>query len=309
MSEYAAILCARMYSGRLPGKALAVYCPNGVDNLTQIIHRWQASERTPMLVVSTTTQVVDDAIEQTAERAGVPCYRGHPTNVVEQMNGALMAYAPDARHVARALADNPLVDVALADWRYDVLVETGAEGVAYTIDHSRITYAGTTDVWSRSAWDKIVSLSSGSQLEHPGAHYWDNLGAYNFVYLQPPRREYLAPARTELDTPQDLEMLKALWSEYELLSEDGNGYTFPTLTALRLLEHFQEISNINAAIPAKTQTQARYTKGLPFLCRSCQRRAGTIVAGDLVIACPGCGSRQKFYSRPPTRVSKLAHHY
>ena len=177
MHDYCVILCARMSSGRLPGKALAVYCPDGVDNLTQVIHRWQSSERTPILVVSTTTHVVDDAIEQTAERAGVPCYRGHPTNVVEQMNGALTAYAPDARHVARALADNPLVDVALADWRYDVLCETGAEGVAYTIDHSRITYAGTTDVWSRSAWDKIVSLSSGSQLEHPGAHYWDNLGA------------------------------------------------------------------------------------------------------------------------------------
>ena len=295
-----------MSSGRLPGKALAVYCPDGVDNLTQIINRWQSSERTPILVVSTTTHVVDDAIEQTAERAGILCYRGHPANVAEQMNGALMAYAPDAQHVARALADNPLVDVALADWRYDVLVETGAEGVAYTIDHGRITYAGTTDIWSRSAWDKIISLSSGSQLEHPGAHYWDNLGAYNFVYLQPPRREYLAPVRTELDTPQDLEMLKALWYEYVLR---GGARGLETLTALRMLENLPAIAALNAAIPVKTQTQARFAKGLPFLCRACQRRAGTILSGDLIVSCPNCGSKQKYYSRPPARVSKLARDY
>lgn len=307
MTNYAVILCARMSSGRLPGKALSVYCSDGTDNLTQIIHRWQNSERTPTLVVSTTTDVVDEAIEQAAERAGVPCWRGHPTNVAEQMNGALMGYAPDAQHIARALADNPLVDVALADWRYDVLCETQADGIAYTIDHNRITYAGTTDVWNRAAWDKIVSLSSGSQLAHPGAYYWDNLNQFNYVHIQPPRREYLAPVRTELDTPQDLEMLKTLWLACEYNQLDGRCLT--TLDALRILEREPAIAAINAGVPTKTQTVPLYSKGLPFLCKTCQRRAGTILSGDLVLSCPNCGARQKFYARPPSRESKMARHY
>ncbi len=292
-------------SGRLPGKALAVYCPDGTNNLSQIISRWKSSRRSPAIIVSTTTAREDDSIERAAELAGASCYRGHLTNVIDQMDGALKTYAPNAAHIARALADNPLVDVGLADWRYDVLCETGAEGLVYTTDNERITYAGTTDIWSRAAWDGIVAQSSGSQLEHPGAYYWDNLNQFNFVYLQPPPREYLANVRTELDTPQDLEMFRELWNAnhlYFITAPAGVGTTFvETDWALRYLEEHPDIAAINASIHTKTQTHPAYTKGLPFLCKSCQRRTGTIVSGDLVVSCPNCGKKQKYYSRPPDR--------
>src|SRR3990167_10444427 len=163
------------------------------------------------------------------------------------MNTALLRYAPEARYIARALVDNPLVDVELADWRLDVLGESGADGLWYGGAHERITYAGTTDVWSRAAWDRIAAESSGCQLEHAGVHYWENIGSSHAVHLPLPRREYLAPVRTELDTPADLEMLRAVWHAW-----GRPDVLLPTRWALGYLAMHPEVAVLNADVPRAT---------------------------------------------------------
>src|SRR3990167_2887642 len=214
VDNYAVILSARNSSDRLPNKAIVSYCPDGTPNLTQIVRRWQASRRAPLIVVATSDTASDDSIAALCAPLGVPCYRGSLPDVVAQMDGAINTYAPDAKHIARALADSPLVDVELADWRYDVLCETGADGLYYGGDESRITYAGTTDIFSRSAWDRIAKLSTGEEREHPGAHFWGNIAKYSAVQLPLPPREYLASVRTELDTPEDLEIFKIVFGAW-----------------------------------------------------------------------------------------------
>ena len=214
MSDYAVVITARMASERLPGKALSVYSPNGTPNLIQIVKRWQASDRDPAIIVATTDGPEDGAIADLCVGYGVPCYRGSRDDVVGRMDSALKAFAPDARWIARGSADNPLVDVGLADWRMDILTDTNAEGLVYADDMLRLTYCATTDVWSRSGWDKIAEGSSGSQREHPGTFYFEMLHRFQWVAIQFPRREYVTPHRTELDTAQDLEMFRGLWQAW-----------------------------------------------------------------------------------------------
>lgn len=313
MSNYAIVLSARMSSERLPGKALAIYCPTGQTNLEQIIQRWRShSRRAPRLVVATTTDSDDDVIAQLCSQLDVPCARGSRNNVVDRIDHALRQFAPDACFVARALADNPLVDVGLTDWRFDVLSETGADGLWYGGDESRLTYAATTDVWSRSAWDRITDQSSGSQLEHPGAFYWDNLSKFSVIQLPLPMREYLAPVRTELDTPHDLEMFRQLWGKFTTVRRSDtavrrpdSAYCIPTLEALDCLSRYPEIAAINADVQVKTQTRAIWRKGSHWSCKSCQRRMGGVVAGDLEVRCGRCGKPQKFYAMPPVKPSMM----
>jgi spore coat polysaccharide biosynthesis protein SpsF (cytidylyltransferase family) len=269
------------------------YCPDGLTNLAQIIERWQRhSRRQPVIIVATTNGSEDDPIEALCE-SWMPCYRGSRDDVAWRIDNALRAYAPDAQYIARALADNPLVDVALADWHIDVLNETGADGLWYGPDHDRITYAGTTDVWSRKAWNEIVTKSEGDEREHPGLYYWRNLSRFSVVQIPLPMREYLAPVRTELDTPEDLAMFTELWRRWSLTESDP---CIPTMWALSMLSQDTELSDINAGVEVKTQTKAVWPKGAEFLCDQCRSRLGGIISGDLEIRCSRCGQPRKFYS-------------
>lgn len=294
-SDYAVIIAARMGSERLPGKVLAQYAP-GLTNLEQIVRRWQClSRRQPTVVVFTPSGSEDDPIAAACKRLGVPCFRGN-SDVVASMDGAIQKHAPSAMFVARALADNPLVDVGLADWRMDVLYETKADGLWYGGDETRITYAGTTDVWSRMAWDQIAERSTGDEREHPGLYLWNNMSRFAIVQLPLPPREYLARVRTELDTDLDLEMLKAVWSK---IGAKSNGGIVPTLDALDLLAKHPDLAAINAGVAVKTQSRAMWKKGMHWGCRECNHRVASIVSGDLEVRCPRCGRPQKFYAQPP----------
>ena len=292
-SGYAVVIAARQGSTRLPGKALVRY--NHQTNLEQIISRWKAlSRRSPEIIVMTTVNGEDDAVEAQCNRSGVLCYRGAEFDVLGNVHGAIERYAPDAEYIARGLADNPLVDVELVDWRVDLLRESGCDGVWHGMDGERITYAGTTDVWSRSAWERIAAESTGEQREHPGLYFWDNLSRFNVTQMCLPRREYLQPVRTELDTPADLEMFRAVfgWWEREQPYPDE---VLPTIEALCYLERHPVIADLNRGVPLKTQTKPHF-KGSVWLCRNCQELSGVIVAGDLVVNCPRCGRAQKFYA-------------
>ncbi len=295
MTDYAVVLCARMGSERLPGKALAVYCPSGETNLEQIARRWLASDRSPQVIIATPDNAENDPIAAVGEKLDLPVSRRDhtlPRNVVNEIDLALATYAPDARWVARAMADNPLVDVGLSDWRLDVLAETGADGLWYGQDHDRITYAGTTDVWSRAAWERIAAESSGSQLEHAGSYYWDNLHKFQVVQLPLPRREYLQAVRTELDTPQDASFFISLWYYLE--------ENFSTLTALKFLEAHPEVAGVNNWIEVKSQTHAAFPNSHHAkICDNCHQRYGSMVNSNLRLYCPGCGKQLTYYYKDP----------
>lgn len=293
--SYAVIIAARMSSTRLPGKALAVYCPDGRPNLHQIIDRWRRSDREPAIIVCASDDPADAPILELCARLDVPCFPApaalvRSRNVLAQMEAARRAYAPDCRWIARALADNPLVDVGLADWRLDILRETGADGLHFGAWHARITSAGTTDIWSRAAWDAIAAHSTGPQLEHPGNYYWENLPKFRVIQLPPPRAEYLAPVRTELDTPDDLRLFQAVFRHAD-----------DTLPALRWIMAHPSIAVVNAHVDAKTQSAPAWPRGTGWACRDCNGRAGTVVNGDLHLWCPNCGRPVKFYANKPRR--------
>jgi len=296
---YAVIISARMTSTRLPGKALVQYAP-GQSNLSQIISRWQSSRRSPLVIVATSTDPADDAIERECASFAVPCHRGPRDDVVSRMDGAIKAHAPHAQFIARALADNPLVDVTLADWRFDRLSATGADSVWYGGNEHRLTYAATTDIFSRSAWDRIAADSRGDEREHPGLYYWNKIEKFSAIELTLPAAEYLLPLRTELDTEADLTVFRAVWQAWEEARPAFlSGSTLPTLWALHWLATHPEVSAINADVPVKTQTKPEFARGSNWICEKCNQGIGRVTADDITLRCPSCGKPRKFYSRKP----------
>jgi spore coat polysaccharide biosynthesis protein SpsF len=297
------ILCARMASTRLPGKALAAL--GGKTVLHHLVDRYRTCRRVERVIVATTRDESDDPIARLCGVIGVPCYRGSINNVVGRMNDALMHHAPAATAVFRGLGDMPLFDTGLLDWRFELLARRKADVIWCGLpDDPFPVYGSRESPWSRSAWDQIVRFSKADELEHAGQCLYRNLARYRVVYTEMLPEEYYRPYRFELDTPDDLALFREIFNALHT----GPG-TPSTLDALRWLDAHPEAAALNAGVEIKTLTVVDWEKrrGSLWRCSECGAhplQADTVraVRGSdgrtrrkLVTVCPGCGVERDFY--------------
>lgn len=303
MTTLAAIICVRMTSSRLPGKALCVYDEaKKKPNLQCIIERVLTSRHKPAIIVSTPTDAADDPIEAFVLKYrnayngyeslnNLHLYRGDPTNVVKQFNGALNEFAPQVDYVWRVMADCPLVDVGLVDWRVDVLSRNRAD--VMTIVQPEPTYAAQASIWSKAAWDYCAKMSSGSMLEHPGEFIYEHLGEFKTLHEPGPENVYYQDIRTELDTPEDLEFFKRVFGKVPC-RENGVLNTAATLT---WLSDSPDIVAINQHIEMKTKSTHLHGhhRARDWMCKSCGHTVAVKINDALAVQCQRCGEERRFY--------------
>jgi len=300
------ILCARMASTRLPGKALVAL--EGKTVLHHLMDRYRTCQRVDRVIVATTRDGSDDPIARLCAQVHVPCHRGSVNDVVGRMNDALMHHAPAATAVFRGLGDMPLFDTGLLDWRFDLLARRKADVIWCGLpDDPFPVYGSRESPWSRSAWDQIVRFSKGAEREHAGQCLYSNLARYRVVYTEVLPDEYYRPYRFELDTPDDL----AFFREVFKALHTGPG-TPATLDALRWLDEHPEMAVLNADVELKTLTRVDWEKrkrGWLWKCNECgahpllvdtlqdrgRDKHGTR-RQRLEMTCPACGSKDYFYT-------------
>jgi len=105
------VIQARTGSTRLPGKVLLPLGRSTV--LERMLERVTAARLAGTVVVATTTEPADEEIVALAGRAGVPCFQGHPTDLLDRHYA--VARALGARHVVKIPSDCPLIDPAVID--------------------------------------------------------------------------------------------------------------------------------------------------------------------------------------------------
>ncbi len=120
----AIVLQARMGSARLPGKSLAVVA--GRSLLAHCIERLRFRSGLPV-IVATTTDPEDAAIEREAAALGSPVVRGPSLDVLHRY--LMTAEQFDLLHIVRATADNPAVDMDAPLRTVGHLLRTGADHV------------------------------------------------------------------------------------------------------------------------------------------------------------------------------------
>ncbi len=308
MTTIVAVCCVRMSSQRLPGKPLISYHPSGKSNIECIAERVATSRYNPNFIVATSTDKSDDPIEKWAKGKSIPLHRGSMDNVVKRMDEAINKYCPSANLVWRVMADCPLVDVGLFDWRADVLIRNNADVI--TILQPEPTYAGQASVWSREAWDHCAKISSGSLLQHPGEAIYESFGQFRTLHEIGPETIYYQNIRTELDTPQDLEFFRKVWSEYPpaqpwedvnikarsiMYSEGDKSYSAKGV--LSWLATRPDIVAINADVKEKAKSTHLHGhhRARRFVWQECHRPLAHKVNDALDIQCPKCGVTRKFY--------------
>ena len=112
-----------MGSERLPGRPSMPLARAPL--VVRQIERMARARRVDRIVVSTTTDDIDDALEAVVRREAIAVHRGPPQDELARLAGALAAHPAD--HVVRVGDDSPLIDPELIDATLDLHLSEHAD--------------------------------------------------------------------------------------------------------------------------------------------------------------------------------------
>ena len=243
-----AIVQARMGSTRLPGKVLMTAA--GKPMLGHLLSRLSFSRKLQKVVVATSTERRDDAIEACGKGIGIPVFRGSEKDVLDRYHGAAAQHALDV--IVRIPADCPLIDPTLIDEmvsffevhddEYDVVTNrhprTFPDGLAFDVIHRK----ALDDAWARA--------TEPHQREHVVPFFWE-CGYRVFNYEDPERN--FRRHRWTLDYPEDFELIRRI---FEALHRDGRLFTRHEILAY--LDRHPDLPALNARyIPPESGEKER----------------------------------------------------
>lgn len=197
-----AIVQTRLGSTRLPGKALADL--GGRPMLAVLLDRLRAAVTLDEVVVATTDEAPDQAIQTLADDAGVRVVRGSTNDVLNRFAAAAAQAGADT--VVRVTGDCPLVDPALVDelvtvFRADTCLDYLALGPSWP-------EGADAEVFSRAALDAAErEATSAADREH--VTVWIKQSKDTTMRLLE-RGAPLGHVRLTVDEPQDLDVLREL---------------------------------------------------------------------------------------------------
>jgi spore coat polysaccharide biosynthesis protein SpsF len=227
-SHVVAIIQARMASSRLPGKVLAEI--DGVPMLGRVVQRTRMAKAVSETIVATSTEDSDGLIATYCREQGITCIRGSHFDVLDRYH--LAAQVSGADVVVRITADCPLIDPGLIDQAVDLLAS--AMEPQYDFAATRLpppwkrTFPIGQDVECcrmaalERAWREARApegrehvmpfLYKGVLLEPRGNGLGVGTSASGMRIAVLECKEDLGSQRWTVDTIEDLEFVRAVWS-------------------------------------------------------------------------------------------------
>ena len=200
---------ARIGSSRLPGKVLKDIC--GKPMLQWQVERLLRSSLVDNVVVATTTNSIDDRIEDFCDNLGFSCYRGSEEDVLGRIAGLVRDLKVDL-HV-ECYGDSPLIDPQIVD-----------EFIGYFLKHADYCDYVSSALKTTYPPGLEVTLYTGSVLletnvlvahndplrEHAGYNVTRFSERYRLISLEAPPYYHYPDTYLEVDTKEDLEVIRAV---------------------------------------------------------------------------------------------------
>lgn len=230
-----AIIQARMSSTRLPGKVLMPLVDKPV--LWHVVNRIRACKTIAEVVIATSTDATDDAIEDWCRSENVSCYRGSLNDVLDRYYQAGLIHSANA--VVRITADCPAVDPTIVDEVVNGYLAGGYEfyGLAGEfpdgLDCTVFAFSALARAWREAALP--------SEREHVGPYVEKHPEIFKSGGFT--KFTGLSHHRWTLDEPRDYDFLQAVFSR---LHQENK--IFLASDVLALLENEPELININSSI-------------------------------------------------------------
>jgi spore coat polysaccharide biosynthesis protein SpsF len=197
----AIVVQARMGSTRLPGKVLKDIA--GRPMLSYQMERLRRVKRAERIVVATTDQPADDAVERFCRKEKIACVRGSEDDVLARYHLAIERFPTDV--VVRITADCPLIDPAIVD------EAIAAYEPDYVSNMLEITYpyGMAVEVFSAQALREAHrEAKDPAEREHVTPFIWRRPQRYRLKSLT--MTPNLSHHRWTVDTPEDFELVSRL---------------------------------------------------------------------------------------------------
>ncbi len=199
-----AIVQARMGSTRLPGKVLKPVA--GKPLLWHVLHRLTRCRTLDWVIVATSDNPRDDAIESFCRGEKIDVVRGPEDNVLARFK--LAAEQTEANIIVRVSADAPFIDPQYVDHLVKALIAADGDHV---VVEPPCTHEGV-DVFSRRAFDRLVTDVAADPVarEHVSGYFKAHPEFVRIVHAEPDPRLSHRGARLTVDTPDDLAFAEAI---------------------------------------------------------------------------------------------------
>jgi spore coat polysaccharide biosynthesis protein SpsF len=200
-----AIVQARTSSNRLPGKVLLDIM--GKPMLERQIERLGRAETISKLVLATSDQQDDNALETLCKNIGLACFRGKLDDVLDRFYQCAAQYSPD--HVVRLTGDCPLADPTIID-----------QTIRYHLDGDYdYTSNVLTPTWPDGMDVEVMRLQCLSDAFNEARLPSEREHVTSFIYSNPNRyrlgsvtqKQNLSALRLTVDEMQDFELIKKIY--------------------------------------------------------------------------------------------------
>src|ERR1700712_958815 len=234
------VVQARMSSSRLPGKVLLPIL--GKTLLCRMIERLQMVKHKVQIVIATSTDERDNAIETEAAVIGVPCYRGSLDNCLDRHYQAGKQYHADV--VIKIPSDCPLIDPQIIDEVLDFyFAHQGEYDFVNNLHPATWPDGNDVEIMTMACLDKTnAEASRPLELEHTTPYIWENPDQFKIANITwSTGLDYSMSHRLTIDYPADYDFIVKVYEE--LYPQKVN---FSCDDILMLLNQKPEIYHINA---------------------------------------------------------------
>jgi len=199
-------ITARLKSKRLPKKLLK---PLGVKSVFEhVLERASSVRGIDEVVVCTSTNPQDDALETISTAQNIHCYRGSEDDVLKRLLYAAEKY--NCEYMLLMTADNPLFSIVHAEQLVATIRNKQAD---YYHFEEGLPLGTAPYAVARHTFTIIDDIKEESETEF-WPQYLEDTSVFSHLVL-PVAKEYQLDARLTLDYQQDYELFLKLYETYE----------------------------------------------------------------------------------------------
>lgn len=209
--------------------------------LQRQIERLKKGLREWPLIVSTSRDQADDAIEQLCFDLNVPVFRGSLKDVAKRLRDTARAFS--LTHIVRVGGDDPLADPDCCRRMIEVN-ETANLDFIFASHKRGWPYGTTSDLVSLHALEEVVDQTNSSiHREHTLPYLHENTEKFRTTWVLSPERIRASDVRLSVDFAEDFSIVSEVFEHFESSSD-----SFSTSEILSFLNRNPGVKERNSKV-------------------------------------------------------------